>query len=160
MDWTTIILSALSGLITGGGLVSLITLKSTRKKAENDADSPAIANMKTVLDEVQEQLGSMNKMHGNLLEMHEKDTATIEAKNERINTLTGDLATVKMLLCKHDACPFRTPPKGRGGEWYENNKADLPTDSEPVQTFAARQGYTVIYKGDKIERMASKAREE
>lgn len=134
MDWMTLITSATT-LIAGGGW--FVNWRANRKKAAAEADSAAVAAMKDALEEIR-------KSNDFFQSMHDKDTAAIAGKNREILELTADNVTLKMMVCRHDACPFREPPKGRGGEWYEAHKHDdFPTDTEPITVIGRRNGYYV-----------------
>lgn len=141
MDWITLITGA-AGIIAGGGW--FLNWRAYKAKTNAEADSAAVSAMKDAIAELRisnDKFQALNdKNQGTIAD---KD-AKIEALNERIGTLREDVATLKMIICRHDACPFREPLKGQGGEWYEMHRTDETlVDTESIYSIAKRKGYYI-----------------
>lgn len=144
MDWTTIsqILLAIATLVAGGGW--WVNRRAARRLAEAQAETAAveaptaaIAALKSAMDELSETNRELNAIH-------DKDTAAIAEKNESNTALREENAALKMMICKHAACPFKEPPMGRGALWWEQHKADeVLTDTESIGMIGKRYGYVV-----------------
>lgn len=143
MDWTTI-LTSLFGVIfgVGGGVTGLVYHRQNKrlkeaevKAAEGQNESAAVETLKAAIEEVRDTNRELN-------EIHDKDTATIEAKNVRINEQSQAIATLSMLVCKHVGCSLREPVYGGGAKWYDNYKADvsLGIDHTPISVLFRQQG--------------------
>lgn len=136
IDWTAVV-TALAGVISGGGISSVFLWRSRRKKANAEADSAAVSAMADALEEIRKS----NDFFQGQIEAYRKRT---EEQSERLIELTSDNTALKMMVCRHDACPFREPLKGKGGEWFEQHKHDETlTDTESFYTIARKHGYTV-----------------
>lgn len=109
MDWTQILLSALT-FLGGGGIATLVTLRSKHKKGEAEADVASIGALECAL-----KLAS------------DKD-AVIAAKDAKIEELRTELAakrdentTKGYYMCVHLGCPLRRPSLGRGKTYFTQN---------------------------------------
>lgn len=120
MDWTQIIISALSLLaaVFGGvGLGRLLFLRQNRKKANAEATSAEVGVLKSAIESIDQQL---SKAH---LLIREKDEI-IEAKNARIDLLTSTISALYDDMCVHKGCRLRRPHQGQGAKWYEQYRDD------------------------------------
>ncbi len=134
------LLNLIVGVITGGGLITLITIPQIKKKADADAKKAAaearkeeaeakateVANMKAVADGWKELAEERQEAN------HEKDQRIAEltrqvderyidignwrdkynAQQEEITSLKVQLAANTPKLCEKRGCPDRTPPSG------------------------------------------------
>lgn len=129
LDWLNLII----GIITGGGLITLITIPQIKKKADADAKKAAaeakateIENMKAVADgwkEIsEERQEACKEKDQRIAELtHQVDERYIDignwrdkynAQQEEITSLKVQIATNTPKLCEKRGCPDRTPPSG------------------------------------------------
>lgn len=143
IDWTQVLVGLL-GVLGAVDLGRLVFFRSSKKKADAEAEGAVLQNEKVEIEALKDAIDEVRKSNDRFLEIHEKDTAAIAEKNKRIVELSEDVAALKMMVCKHDACPFREPVKGRGGQWWENQKhSDEITDAESITAIGKRKGYLV-----------------
>lgn len=139
MDWLNFILGAAT-IVSGGGW--FLNWKAYRAKTNAEADSAAVSAMKDAIAELRISNDKFQALNDKNLGVIATKDEKIEALNERIGTLREDAATLKMIMCRHDACPFREPLKGQGGEWYEKHRTDETlVDTESIYSIAKRKGY-------------------
>lgn len=120
MDWTQIIISALTFLaaVFGGvGLGRLLFLRQNRKKANAEATSAEVSVLQKALETVSGQLDKERQIS------REKDEI-IEAKNARIDNLTSTISALFDDMCVHKGCRLRRPHQGQGAKWYEQYRDD------------------------------------
>ena len=112
MDWTTIIITILTLLISNGGLVTLVTLREKKNAAFLD-------NISKLIDQWQE-VANDRKLRADELksDLDHKD-AKIDSLYAEIAKLRGELdhtrtseAVARMLKCENTACLDRKPPFG------------------------------------------------
>lgn len=122
MDWTQIIVAAISavaGLLTGGGLMMWFTRKETK-------EGKALENMQKVLDSMQNTLNAKDR----IIQEHElrrnELKADIDKKDDKIETLLKEksvirdanddlktsLAVANLMKCIKLKCYDRDPPFG------------------------------------------------
>lgn len=109
MDWISIIVAIISAL-GGGGLVSLLTIRETKKglKVENkDKESDVYIKL---VNELQDQIEKQNER------LDKKDTI-IQEKDDTIADLRSKLDSARtqcsiatMLRCRKISCTDRIPP--------------------------------------------------
>lgn len=134
MDWIALITTALSLFLGGGWFVNA---RAAKKKASAEADSAAVAALKEAMEELRDVNREINAIH-------DKDTAAIAEKNETIAGLREELVALKMMVCRHDACPFREPVKGLGAKWWDEHSTDaVLTDTESIGMIGKRYGWVV-----------------
>jgi len=146
MDWVT-----LASIVLGEGLlafiIGIVTIRSTKKKAEAEAklalaeaekakveaDNAAVAPMRDALEMLRQQLLDSGQREA------EKD-ATIERLREEKDDLIGQASSVKATMCVHMGCALRDPLLGQGDQWYETHKNDptLGVDYLPFTTLMKR----------------------
>ena len=111
MDWVSIIIALISAL-AGGGLVSLLTLRETKKGLKIDNAEKEDNRWSKLADELQDDNAKLNER--------------LERKDARITELedtVSDLRTVldgtrtkcaiaEILRCETVSCPSRVPPLG------------------------------------------------
>lgn len=149
--WIQLLLGALDITAIGALIVTLATLHSAKRKANADADKAGaeadketVKAMREAYDAMKDALSEIRASNDRFLEVHARDETTIAEKNAMIVDLTTDNTALKMLACKHDACPFREPVKGRGAAWWEAHKNDEQlTDTESIYQIGKKYGYAI-----------------
>lgn len=111
MDWITLI-TAIIAALSGGGLVSLLTIREQRKslKIENkDKESDICIKL---VNELQDQIEKLNdradKKDARITEL-EDTNAALRQKLDETNT---SLAKATLLRCSKLSCSTRIPPLG------------------------------------------------
>ena len=111
MEWTTIIV-AIVGALAGGGLVSLLTIRETKKGKQLENKEKEDNRWSKLCDELQDQIESLNER---LVKKDERITdledtnAALHIKLDESNTA---LAKATLLKCSKLACKDRIPPLG------------------------------------------------
>ena len=112
MDWTTIIISILTLLISNGGLVTLVTLREKKNAAFLD-------NISKLIDQWQEVANDRKLRADELKSDLDRKDAKIDSLYAEIANLRGELdhtrtseAVARMLKCENTACLDRKPPFG------------------------------------------------
>ena len=150
MDWVKFA-EIIIAFLTGGGLLKLATLRSSKKKGEAEADG-AVVN---VLNEV------INTLH-TVDDNKDKEIADLKKecreKSEMIINLQQQLAdkrcentTKGYYMCVHQGCVLRRPTMGRGKEYYDahSKEVDFGADFESVEQLLK------AYKLEKKEEQAN-----
>ena len=111
MDWTTIVASLIAAL-SGGGLISLLTIRETRKKLKVENKEKEGEVYVKLIDELQDQIEKQNER------LDKKDTI-IQDKDDiiadlraRLDSVSTDLAKATLLKCNRLNCSDRRPPLG------------------------------------------------
>ena len=112
MDWTTIIITILTLLISNGGLVTLVTLREKKNAAFLD-------NISKLIDQWQEVANDRKLRADELKSDLDRKDAKIDSLYVEIAKLRGELdhtrtseAVARMLKCEKTACLDRKPPFG------------------------------------------------
>ena len=112
MDWTTIIITILTLLISNGGLVTLVTLREKKNAAFLD-------NISKLIDQWQEVANDRKLRADELKSDLDRKDAKIDSLYAEIAKLRGELdhtrtseAVARMLKCENTACLDRKPPFG------------------------------------------------
>lgn len=112
MDWTTIIITILTLLISNGGLVTLVTLREKKNAAFLD-------NVSKLIDQWQEVANDRKLRADELKSDLDRKDAKIDSLYAEIAKLRGELdhtrtseAVARMLKCENTACLDRKPPFG------------------------------------------------
>ena len=112
MDWTTIIITILTLLISNGGLVTLVTLREKKNAAFLD-------NISKLIDQWQEVANDRKLRADELKSDLDRKDAKIDSLYAEIAKLHGELdhtrtseAVARMLKCENTACLDRKPPFG------------------------------------------------
>lgn len=112
MDWTTIIITILTLLISNGGLVTLVTLKEKKTSAFLD-------NVTKLIDQWQEVAEERKNRAVELKSDLDKKDAKIDALYVEISKLRNELdhtrtseAVARMIRCEKTECTQRKPPFG------------------------------------------------
>ena len=111
MDWVSIIV-AIIGALSGGGLISLLTIRETKKglKVENkDKESDVYIKL---INELQDQIEKQNeRLDKKDALIQEKDDSISELRT-RLDVVSTDLAKASLLKCTRLGCKERKPPLG------------------------------------------------
>ena len=112
MDWTTIIITILTLLISNGGLVTLVTLREKKNAAFLD-------NISKLIDQWQEVANDRKLRADELKSDLDRKDAKIDSLYAEIAKLRGEFdhtrtseAVARMLKCENTACLDRKPPFG------------------------------------------------
>jgi len=134
VDWSNIIM-ALIGLVSGGGLMGLLTLKQKRKMGDVEVFLGNIEALKNII----EQLQLENKRKDELLTQYGKNR---EDHARRYEEKAEESAKLKTLMCVHLGCSLRDPLLGQGGDWMEQHRDDisLGVDYTPINVLMSRLG--------------------
>lgn len=112
MDWTAIIITIITLLISNGGLVTLVTLREKKNAAFLD-------NISKLIDQWQEVANDRKLRADELKSALDRKDAKIDSLYAEIAKLHGELdhtrtseAVARMLKCENTACLDRKPPFG------------------------------------------------
>ena len=112
MDWTSILITILTLLISNGGLVTLVTLREKKNAAFLD-------NISKLIDQWQEVANDRKLRADELKSDLDRKDAKIDSLYAEIAKLRGELdhtrtseAVARMLKCENTACLDRKPPFG------------------------------------------------
>jgi len=141
MDWSNIITTAI-GFITGGGLITLITLGAQKKKANAEAEGMEEANAAVAVETLTKAIEQMSKANDNYAAQLSHLNAELATQHEVIHAKDESIATLQTILCKHMGCSLREPVSGQGRKWFEDNKEDisLGLDYLPINQLMTRYG--------------------
>lgn len=143
MDWTQI-LSIVAGFVGGGGVVTLATLRSTRKKANAEADGTAVEALNNAI----ETLKALDDDKDNEIADLKKENADLREANNQLQTHIADLrcecTTKGYYMCVHQGCIVRRPTLGRGKTYFtEHGKdVDFGADYTPIEELIAEHKRT------------------
>ena len=111
MDWVTLV-TALIASLSGGGLISLLTIRETRKKLNVENKEKEGEVYVKLIDVLQDQIEKQN-------ERLDKKDAIIQEKDDiiadlrhRLDEANSALIKATLLKCSKLACPDRRPPLG------------------------------------------------
>lgn len=111
MDITSILI-AIIGALAGGGLVSLLTIRETRKSMKIDNKAKEDDRWSKLADELQDQNETLNeridKKDARIIELEDRNAILRQQLDEK-NTA---LAKATLLRCTRLACDRRKPPLG------------------------------------------------
>ena len=111
MDWISIIV-AIIGALGGGGLVSLLTIRETKKglKVENkDKESDVYIKL---VNELQDQIEKQNERLDKKDTIIQEKDDTIADLRSRLDSASTALAKSTLLKCSKLNCVDRIPPLG------------------------------------------------
>lgn len=111
MDWTTIITSIISAL-AGGGLISLLTLRETKKSLKIDNKAKEDDRWSKLADELQDENVKLNdrleKKDSRVTELED----TVSDLRTKLDSTRTKCAIAELLRCETVSCPSRVPPLG------------------------------------------------
>jgi len=110
VEIVTLIVTAL----TSGFVTSLVTLRFTRKQAENDA-------VKGVQDIYQELVDDLKRDRADLREEVRRLKVKLEGQGRIIMSIKQQLTAIRHLLCDREGCEQRT---------YSGNKYEIKQDAD------------------------------
>ena len=111
MDWVSIIVAIISAL-AGGGLISLLTLRETKKSLRIDNQVKEDDRWSKLADELQDENTRLNE------KLDKKDARitlledTISALRTELGETKIDLVRATLLKCDRVECATRKPPFG------------------------------------------------
>lgn len=111
MDWISIIV-AIIGALGGGGLVSLLTIRETKKglKVENkDKESDVYIKL---INELQDQIEKQNERLDKKDTLIQEKDDTIADLRSKLDSASTTLAKATLLKCSKLNCVDRIPPLG------------------------------------------------
>lgn len=124
------ILSILIGLAGGGGITGLLWWRLNKRRVKAEVVQAEQLNQSANNDLITVNMKLMNE------------------QNEIINDLRAENVFCKTIICKHGACPFREPERGRGKYWLDAHKDEAEgtlIDAIPIQLIAQTYGFRVSY---------------
>lgn len=124
MEWTTIIV-AIVGALAGGGLVSLLTIRETKKgkqlenkEKEEDIENKNSDRWEKLADQLSEQIEKLNIQITDLNNRLEKKDELLEEKNDIISDLKTKLDKTRSRYIASDMCRcLRVECKDREPSW-------------------------------------------
>lgn len=134
-DVVIAIVSALGGILGGGGIVALFLIPQTKRKENLSNDSLAIAALKDTLNEVRAENNRKDEIIARVT--GERDDA-----RKRYEDKCEESASAKSLLCVHMGCVLRDPALGQGDNHLKTHAGDptLGADYTPVNQLLQRLG--------------------
>lgn len=138
------ILNILIGIAGGGGITGLLWLGLNKRRLKAE-----------VLRYEQQNQAENN----DLITVNQK---LMNEQNEIINDLRAENVFCKSIVCKHGACPFREPERGRGKYWLDAHKDEgegTLIDVIPIQLIAQKYGFSVKYNKNSFKEVRAEIRE-
>lgn len=118
MEWTTILVT-LIGSILAGGIVSLFTIRESKKNMQLDNEGKEIENKDKeqeihlkLIDELQDQIDKLNERLDKKDALIEEKSDTIAVLRQKLDETNTALAKATLLKCSRLACKDRIPPLG------------------------------------------------
>lgn len=105
MDWSTIIMSLVSSVISGGGVATIAFFKENKRKKQLENEAMASAQWR----ELYEKADAKNDTLGIKIEALYKENNLIRDNN---NDLTSQNIVLKIHKCEVPGCTMRKPPRG------------------------------------------------
>lgn len=116
MDWTNI-LEVLISCILGGGLVSILTLRETKKGLKIENKQKEDNRWEVLADQLQDQIEKLQEQVTTLNDrLEKKDERIIELEDrcsglqEKLDTSRTQCSIATMLRCNKISCADRVPP--------------------------------------------------
>lgn len=123
MDWGMVI-SALCGLLSGGGAMSLLNWRAGRRKAaasagreENESAGAAVDALNRAIDTLQEERDRDKGVIAGLTAEREKLLA------EKIGFINAQAALLPS-MCVHLGCVLRKPVQGQADRWLDAHSGE------------------------------------
>ena len=111
MDWVTLV-TALIASLSGGWLISLLTIRETRKKLNVENKEKEGEVYVKLIDELQDQIEKQNeRLDKKDAVIQEKDDITADLRH-KLDEANSALIKATLLKCSKLACPDRRPPLG------------------------------------------------
>lgn len=120
MDWTTIIVTVLTVLISNGGLVTLVTLKEKKTEAFLDNVAKLIDQWQEIAEERKQRVKELkDDLESKDKKIEEVIRDRSEVRDDLDRTRTSE-AVAEMLRCDNISCLDRKPPFGRNDKLISN----------------------------------------
>lgn len=103
IDWQTVIISALSIILTGGGLASIFFFRENKQAKRLENEATASEQWQALYEKSEEKVDSLNQKIEELFK--EK-----EYLRDRLNEATTQNARLELLKCAVLKCLDRKPP--------------------------------------------------
>lgn len=121
MDWTRILELILS-FAAGGGLITLVTLKEKKKKAQADNRDQAIQALEECIKSLTEQINYRDDKLAKKEDENDNLRTILASERSEKASLQAKATTMGMCMCVHLGCQGRKPSQGRGLSYYEEHR--------------------------------------
>ena len=112
MDWTQIIITAITVLIGGGGLVTLFTIQDKKNEAFLNNVAKLIDQWQKMAEDrktrAEELKRDLDKKDNKIDELYDE----ISKLREELDHARTDIAVARLLKCETVSCASRIPPFG------------------------------------------------
>lgn len=109
MDWASIVI-AVVGALAGGGLISLLTIRETRKSMKIDNAAKEDDRWAKLADELEDQNDKLNdRLDKKDALLQEKDDIIADLRN-KLDSVRSQCSVATLLRCNTISCPNRVPP--------------------------------------------------
>ncbi len=115
MNWTTILVSLLSGLLSGGGLAGLFFFKENKRDRQLKNESTASAQWKDLYEKSEAKVEAQSTKIDILYKEKER-------QRDQIDSLKTQKAVLVVYKCEMLGCAQRKPPFGWGNNGSIENK--------------------------------------
>lgn len=111
MDWASIII-AVVGALAGGGLISLLTIRETRKSMKIENGAKEDNRWTTLVEQLRAQIEKTNER------LEKKDVRITELEDindmlrQQLDETRTELVKARMMRCSRLNCTNRKPPFG------------------------------------------------
>lgn len=143
------IITAVLGVVFGGGSMFWINWKASRKKPELENQVTEATIEGTKVDSLDKYSDVLNKQ----IELTSQLTSQLRELNDKNEEIKSDLAQCQMAICRVALCPFREPERGLGDDWFKECKTEHKSifDNSDFNEFLKNKGY-VLKRVNKIEK--------
>lgn len=105
MDWTTILVAAVSALISGGGIAGLVFFRENKRARQLENEATASSQWRELYEKSEAKVESQSLKIDALY----KENGYLRDQN---NSLTTQKAVLTMYKCEMPECANRKPPFG------------------------------------------------
>lgn len=129
MDWVAL-LSAVGGIISGGGLTGLLYWRANRRKAEAEASKIDAEGQSVISDAENRFIDQMQEQQDKYLQVFTNKDKKIDELYDKLRAAENKVVLCADNLCVHHGCGCRFPGRGLGLKWVNdhNAEADLGGD--------------------------------
>ena len=111
MDWASIIIAVI-GALAGGGLISLLTIRETRKSMKIENGAKEDSRWTTLVEQLRAQIEKtserLEKKDARITELED----TNDMLRQQLDETRTELVKAKMMRCSRLNCTNRKPPFG------------------------------------------------
>ncbi|MGI6430552.1 MAG: hypothetical protein ACOXZ6_12665 [Syntrophomonadaceae bacterium] len=141
MDWVSII-TAVGGVLSGGGVMAILNWRANKRKAEAEAKQAEAEASRTEAEGKSMIFESENHFIDQLQEQQDKYLQVFAGKDKKIDELYDKLrrSENKVILCAnnicvHHGCECRLPGRGLGLKWVDGHgdEPDLGGDYDTCE---------------------------